>query len=339
MSKDSLFDFPTTLGTEALLEMAGGLGALSEAVKFDPEVLESAATGFIFVYFSVSHRDTIKARHNKAKLWMDSNHTCKILKLSCLVKISLHLLSRIWSVGRFMILQRGRFLWQILTQFSSNPFPSCDILPSVWKWVLASPAEGASSIHCPKSHAVLWGSRSTGLPNDFGSSSLDNNSSDPFFFHEGISTAKLLFFSAVNSIAEWWWTMKWFGCGCKLGYHRFETILGPIIADHTWLLKSIWRHQKWKLSSRATPARLGMIYELRIFISQSVWIGLSKSPFVIASKPFRSLGRHWRGWFLSFQTLRLVPKYTRVRYTDVGSLNGLWYFYTCTCKCTVQYLL
>ena len=115
---------------------------------------------------------------------MYSNHTCKILKLrSCLVKISLHLLSRIWSVGRFMnmILQRGPFLWQILTQFSSNPFPSCDILPSVWKWVLASPAEGASSIHCPKSHAVLWGSRSTGLPNDFGSSSLDNNSSDPFF--------------------------------------------------------------------------------------------------------------------------------------------------------------
>lgn len=130
-----------------------------------------------------------------------------------------------------------------------------------------------------------------------------------------------IFFSAVNSIAEWWWTMKWFGCGCKLGYHRFETILGPIIADHTWLLKSIWRHQKWKLSFRATPARLGMIYELRIFIWQSVWIGLSKSPFMIASKPFRSLGRHWRGWFLSFQTLRLVPKYTRVRYTDVGSLS------------------
>lgn len=160
-----------------------------------------------------------------------------------------------------------------------------------------------------------------------------------FSFMKAFLLPSCFFFSAVNSIAEWWWTMKWFGCGCKLGYHRFETILGPIIADHTWLLKSIWRHQKWKLSSRATPARLGMIYELRIFISQSVWIGLSKSPFVIASKPFRSLGRHWRGWFLSFQTLRLVPKYTRVRYTDVGSLNGLWYFYTCTCKCTVQYLL
>lgn len=54
MSKDSLFDFPTTLGTEALLEMAGGLGALSEAVKFDPEVLESAATGLIFVFSCIS---------------------------------------------------------------------------------------------------------------------------------------------------------------------------------------------------------------------------------------------------------------------------------------------
>ena len=138
---------------------------------------------------------------------MYSNHTCKILKLSCLVKISLHLLSRIWSVGRFMILQRGPFLWQILAQFSSNPFPSCDMLPSVWKWVLASPAEGASSIHCPKSHAVLWGSRSTGLPNDFGSSSLDNNSSDPFFLSWRHFYCQVVFFlpwiRLLNDDEQW----------------------------------------------------------------------------------------------------------------------------------------